>query len=237
MCPNLSVPRLLILALSLSLSLALVPSTARGQNFGQNNGDQPRTRGIVKAIAPDHLSFVVTDDRTNITATVTLNSSTTLMLGGRESEFVDVVVPDEMVIAMIGPNGVATDIYNRNRNQRMPLSQLKELLGVGDEEAIALGPLIQRVRLLERDLLFGGRGGGGGGRNNSPPTAIQTATEALQQSVDNKNATTEELKSKLVALREQRARLQSQLDRARAELQSLLTVRQEAVLVQMGVLD
>src|SRR5947209_18852858 len=87
----------------------------------QNNGDQPRTRGLIRTIAPDHLSFAVTDPRSGQNATVTVDASTKFTLGGTDSTFGDVVVPNELVIATLRPNGVADEVTNRNRTGRVPL--------------------------------------------------------------------------------------------------------------------
>ena len=89
----------------------------------------------------------------------------------------------------------------------------------------------------------GGPGGGGSGASGggNAPSAQQSPVEVkakeLQASVDNKSAAADELKLKLAALREARAQAKADMLAAQEELRELLTVRQESILVMMGVLD
>jgi Spy/CpxP family protein refolding chaperone len=59
----------------------------------------------------------------------------------------------------------------------------------------------------------------------------------LQTTLDNKDAKPEEIKAKLTALRDARNKAKEDLTKAQADLKELLTQRQEAVLVNMGLLD
>jgi hypothetical protein len=77
----------------------------------------------------------------------------------------------------------------------------------------------------------GGPGGPGGDRGGSPEG------QALRTTLENENAPAEEIKAKLTALRDSRKKAAAELDAARAELQKVVTVRQEAVLVAMGMLE
>jgi len=60
---------------------------------------------------------------------------------------------------------------------------------------------------------------------------------ALQTVLENKDASPEEIKAKLNALRTTRAKREAELKTAREELRKVLTLRQEAQLVLMGMLD
>ena len=51
------------------------------------------------------------------------------------------------------------------------------------------------------------------------------------------NASADDLKAKMTALREARAQARQQLTQAQAELKELLTAKQEAALVMMGLLE
>ena len=87
----------------------------------------------------------------------------------------------------------------------------------------------------------GGPGGGGGGFGGGPggpqdDSPVAQKARDLQQSIDN-NAGAEELKAKLAALREARAKAREQLTAAQGELKELLTAKQEAALVVMGLLE
>jgi hypothetical protein len=61
--------------------------------------------------------------------------------------------------------------------------------------------------------------------------------EALQAVLDNKDSKPDEIKSKLDALRDARGKARDQLTKAQGDLKSLLTQRQEAVLVTRGMLE
>jgi len=69
------------------------------------------------------------------------------------------------------------------------------------------------------------------------PTAIDTAAEALQTTLENASATPEEIKSKLTALRQAKEKAKQELAVAQKDLREVLTLRQEAQLVVMGLLD
>jgi hypothetical protein len=80
----------------------------------------------------------------------------------------------------------------------------------------------------------GDRGPGGtprGDRGGSPES------QALRTTLENENATADEIKAKLTAVRDTRKKAAAELEAARAELQKVVTVRQEAVLVAMGMLE
>jgi hypothetical protein len=101
----------------------------------------------------------------------------------------------------------------------------------------------------------GGPQGGQGGRPDGPqgdqgnarrrprgpfggePTAVDKAGEALQTTLENASATPEEIKAKLTALRAAREKAKAELAVAQKQLREVLTLRQEAQLVVMGMLD
>ena len=143
--------------------------------------------------------------------------------------------------------------------QRMQ-ERLKTALGASDEEWNVLQPKIEKVMTAQRQssggrgmgMLFGGGGGrrgggdgggggggggvargGPGGQDDSP---VAQKARDLQQSIEN-NANADELKAKLTALRDARAKAREQLTQAQAELKELLTAKQEASLVVMGLLE
>ena len=67
-------------------------------------------------------------------------------------------------------------------------------------------------------------------------TPLQVAQSNLQSVLAKSDATVEEYKAALAGVRAARRKSAEALTRAQNELISLLTVRQEAVLMQMGVL-
>ena len=138
----------------------------------------------------------------------------------------------------------------RGQFMQQMMDRLKTQLGVSDDEFKALQPKIEAVMTAQRSTrggIGGGRRGGQNGANGGtppaadpnapPPTPTQTASKDLQTLLDNKEAKPEEIKAKLTALRDARAKGKEDLTKAQGELQGLLTQRQEAVLVNMGILD
>jgi chromosome segregation ATPase len=61
--------------------------------------------------------------------------------------------------------------------------------------------------------------------------------QALQTLLEDKNATSDEIKAKLSVLRKAREAAKQELAQAQRELRELLTLRQEAMLVVMGLLE
>jgi hypothetical protein len=150
--------------------------------------------------------------------------------------------------------------------QRMS-DRLKELLGANDDEWKALEPKVFKVMDLQREANSGGRGmgmlmgrggpgggggaaggggagaaAGGGGRGfggdpNAPPSAVMEKTRELQTTLENKDAKPDDLKAKLKALREARAKAKADLAKAQDDLRDLLTARQESALVMLGMLE
>lgn len=127
--------------------------------------------------------------------------------------------------------------------QRME-QRMKEQLQVNDEEWSVLQPKLEKVNRAMRDARggfgFGGRRGGGAGGDqggDQPETPVAKATRDLRTALENNSATEQELAAKIAALREARKKSQADLDAARKELQEVVTPRQEAVLVMMGLLE
>ncbi len=67
--------------------------------------------------------------------------------------------------------------------------------------------------------------------------AVRTASQDLQKTLENKDSKPEEIKAKLDALREAKTKAKTDLTAAQADLKGVLTQRQEAVLVEAGLLE
>lgn len=138
-------------------------------------------------------------------------------------------------------------------------TRLKESLGANDEEWKVLQPRIEKVQNLARQSrgggmggMMGGRGGFGGDRgrreggdrpqtdrpaSDRPQSDVELKSDALQKVLQNKEAKPEEIKAALSGLREARAKARAELETAQKELREVVTLRQEAQLVTMGMLD
>jgi hypothetical protein len=129
------------------------------------------------------------------------------------------------------------------------MDRLKEQLGASDDEMAALAPKIEKVMQLQRDAggggmrgMFGRRGGQGGpggpqGGSTANESPVRQKAAELRETLDNKDAKPDEIKAKLDALRAARAQAKQDLAAAQQELKGLLTQRQEAVMVEMGMLE
>ncbi len=70
-----------------------------------------------------------------------------------------------------------------------------------------------------------------------PQSDVQLKLSDLRSTLQDKDANQDEIKSKLAALRGARAKAKADLAKAQGNLRDMLTVRQEAAMVMMNVLD
>ena len=140
------------------------------------------------------------------------------------------------------------------RNWRMDFRQrmnerIKEVLGATDDEWMVLQPRLEKVQALQMQVrgagmavLFRGRRGfdrrgGMGPMAAASPNEVQKAAEALQTLLDDKGAGNDAIKTRLEALRIAQQKAREELVKAQKDLRELLTIRQEAALTLMGLLD
>lgn len=129
-------------------------------------------------------------------------------------------------------------------------ARLREQLEVKDDaEWQLIQERLEKVMTARRESMMGGFGGGFGGRmggmrpggdnqdssRRGPGMGNNPEGEALQKAIESK-ASSEEIKSKLAKLREARKAREAALEKAQNELSEVLSLRQEAILVSMGVL-
>ena len=146
-------------------------------------------------------------------------------------------------IRVVGPTSMVAMDPNRMRYWSDPNQlSLKDLLGATDEEWPVMRPRITTIQSLLAQLkprktgMSMGSMGGMGNQGDAKPSAVQDAYQALDKVVANKG-TDGEIKSALQTLREAKAKVRSELEKAQRELTELVSVRQEALLKQMGVFD
>jgi len=139
------------------------------------------------------------------------------------------------------------------------MERYREALEVkNDDEWKVIEPRITKVSDARREMMtggmggfgrgggggFGGRRGGGGGDNNSNDGGRRRTfggepnpdAEALQKALEGK-APNDEIKAKLAKYRETQKQKQATLAAAQEELRKVLSVRQEATAVMMGLLQ
>jgi len=125
---------------------------------------------------------------------------------------------------------------------------VKERLQASDDEWKVIQPLLAAVMEKQRAAgagRFGGFGGrrggpggpGGGGPGAGPRGGGSPEVAALNEALDSSSASTADIKAKLAALRESRKKSEAELKKAREELRQVLSLKQEARCVVMGILD
>ncbi|HEX4055968.1 MAG TPA: hypothetical protein VHX86_17020 [Tepidisphaeraceae bacterium] len=126
------------------------------------------------------------------------------------------------------------------------LKELQEPLGASDDEFSAIEPLLEKVVDAQREADGGmarfRRFGRPPGQNNSQNSQqqlspVDQATENLQTVLDDPNSSGDQIKARLDTLRQAKSKAVQDLSVARDALRAVLTVRQEAVLVDRGILD
>jgi len=139
--------------------------------------------------------------------------------------------------------------FDPTRMRQRFMDRIKDYIEAADEEWAVLRPRIEKVMALSREAsgfgrMFGvmrRRGGPGGApgapRAEQPQSDVARAVQELQAALENEQATADEINAKLTALREAREKVKQELAQAREALRELVTPRQEARLVLLGILD
>ena len=164
-----------------------------------------------------------------------------------------------------GPGGGPGGNFDPAQMRQMMMERMKEQLGVGDEEWKVMGPRVMKVVELNGQVSPGGRGGmggmmggmrgprgGQGGANDGGPqpqadrrgpqrpqgqqSDLEKKIAELRTTLENSSASTEEIKNKLMAVRQAREKAIQELAGAQDDLKKVCTVRQEAQFVMMGLL-
>ena len=162
------------------------------------------------------------------------------------------------VLALGGNKALAQGRGNfdpEQMRQRM-LERFKERLEVkSDDEWKIISERIEKVMTAQRETRMagfggfgGGRRGGGGGdnaggdtnnnggrRNRGGGGESSPEVEALQKAIDDK-ASNDDIKTKLAKVRDSQKDKEAKLVKAQDELRKVLSVRQEATAVLMGLL-
>ena len=137
--------------------------------------------------------------------------------------------------------------------RRRMSDQMREQLGATEDEWKVLQPRIEKVQQLQRESRGGFRGSFGGrtrgGRPGETPrpapegapvreqSDVEKKTEALRSLLDDAASGPPAIKAALDALRNARLKAQQDLAAARKELRQVVTMRQEARLVLLTILD
>ena len=205
------------------LLLTLTALPAHAQLDPQTN--LTRLRGLISSVPSNHRCFILTD-RAGAQITVNLDAKTQYIFGRDPGSSLDVLQVGDQVSAHINANNVAADVTNRNFGNRPSTPELKQLLDLSDDDCLVLVPLIAKVTAHQQAVDGQVRG-----------TDIRNARDALRLLLQNPSTSDGDIASRLAILRSARATAQRQLATARADLTSLLTLKQEAILLQQGILQ
>jgi len=145
-----------------------------------------------------------------------------------------------------GPGGFGGGNFDpaqlqQQMQQRLLAQDRQSLVITNDDEWSVIQPLIQKVLDAQQALnsagAMGMRGGGRGGRGGAGGVGAQASEEqqSLQQALAN-SAPIAQIKDLLAKYRAARKAKQDSLEAAQANLKKVLTVRQEAEAVLLGLL-
>jgi len=146
-----------------------------------------------------------------------------------------------------GPGGPGGG-FNREKMMARFDKMLRERLGANEDEWEILGPMVREVQTKQREARGGGmrrmwgrrgRRGGGGPEAEKPGAEAKELTpeEALAKALENKETPAVEIKAKLAAYRKDKEAKKTELTAAQDALRKVVTQRQEAQLILMGMLD
>jgi hypothetical protein len=143
-----------------------------------------------------------------------------------------------------GQRGQRGGGFDRAAMQERMAEMMKERMGATDEEWTVIKPRLEEVMKLSQNA-GGMRGMFGRGRRNpdgqpdaeAPTEPVQIAIDDLQKTLDKEAPTAAEIKAKLAALRGAREKNKQELVIAQQKLKDVLSVKQEAMLVMMGMLE
>lgn len=142
------------------------------------------------------------------------------------------------------PGGVVTfgadgkpQVMDINEVRQRALDQLREQLGSSADEWAVLQPKIEKVQALASDAGVPVPRIGISITNSKSASEVNAKQQALRQALQNSAASDSEIRQKIAELRDSRAQARQLLAKARQELADLVTSRQEAILIDRGILD
>lgn len=135
--------------------------------------------------------------------------------------------------------------------QKRMLDGVRERLEItNDAEWKAIEPLVQKVMDLRRDQMmggirgafgfggFGGRGGRGGDQGGGFRLGPEPSAEETALSEANKNGSSKDiLKEKMAAFRKAKAAKEAELKTAQENLKKVLSIKQEAIALELSLVN
>lgn len=230
------------------LLMVLTATGAKAQNGGGNAGGggnggnapkAPTASGTVLKVAEG--AFVVLDTQ-GAPITVPVTSATAYLMNKTPATPQEILRPGMKVKATAAPDGSAAQVTASGMATSLNINQLQAFLAAADDEWAILKPRIDRIKALKSELSGNGGGGNNGGNNGNTPAAPPALSpmEAAGQNLSTVAFADAPAPSVLAALKNQRdirAKITTELTAEKTALIRLLTPRQEALLVAVGILD
>jgi len=153
-----------------------------------------------------------------------------------------------IVIALLAFVGLALAQEDRGGRRGQPgdqasraarqMARIRAALGASDSDWKVLEPKIELVIARSREAQISrGMYGRPGAAPETPETPLAKAAADLQKTLDNPQATPDQIRAKLAAVRAAQKTAEAALGEARDSLRSGVSPRQEAHLVLMGILE
>jgi hypothetical protein len=137
-----------------------------------------------------------------------------------------------------GGGGMGRGDFTPERMQQMMLDRVKEGLKPTDEEWKVIEPLVGPVVEKRREMQMSSfRGMGRMGRRPEAEANVDPAVKGLEDALASAETPAKDVEAKLKALRDSRKAKEEELKKLRTKLREVLSIRQEARLVLMDILD
>jgi hypothetical protein len=176
------------------------------------------------------ISYIATQSMTDANG----NRVTKVTLGGTFGD-TSFTLDEKQTRAMLGdPNAGLAMRMDTALLGKYYSAHIQQTFGATDEEWKVLMPKLRKVQSLSWQLASHGRSGRG---KSGELTNLEKAWGALSQALKRKDAAMEDIKKLLQVVNEEEAKTKAELQQAQKDLRELLSLRQEGLLVQMGLLE
>ena len=220
-----------IMSVAVAVLLANASPLHAQQGGGGQKAKSQSVQGTVLSIGSD--GSVTISDKNGAPFTLYIDDATTFQFDKNPATFSQTVGIGVSIKADVLADGTAVQVTSKtaknsnstsntpnNSNSNAPkvssIDQLQLILDASDEEWSILRPLIVDIQSLQ--------------------SQISAAIVSLK-SVQPPTLSLEETVAKLTALRDAHLKLTEQLAKDRAELTNVVTLRQELILVQLGIVE
>jgi hypothetical protein len=234
----------------LGVLLAVPCAVAQQQGQGQKRSERPPEIEKLVRLAkdPDRLRKALSDPQQVQEMMNLMESDAVREFASDPSRVMELMteidpIKIQEVVRSVDPNILRRAALNRY------LEQLRKRLDASDEEWAVLAPRLEHLIRAQQEARTGisgmrGGGGGGGGRgggffapSREKPSDLELAAEAVRLAARDPDIPNRDTSLALKEYRKEREKARAKLAAAEQELRDLVTQRQEAILVMLGVLE